>query len=321
MGAGTLAAQSDLFAGQPDYFGGDEDPNHPLTYEQQMAKEQAWAAAHPGMGYQPNPQSVQGIVDQNRARYNDPRTWSNSEGFQLGGTRASQESMYNELAGMWRGAQGRQAPQGDPMLGLAARGDQQVAMNLWADAAAGRGPSAAQAMYQNNANAAMANSASMAAGARGGGPAAVAAQRAAMMGGASQMASAANQASQLRAQEMQAAMGGYSSAAQGIRGQDSQWAMDQARLQADQMARNDAMQLAAAHEYMGGREQDANRGASNYWNNRNDIRGLEANSREYDMRQEDRTNATIAAGLKGMGGIAGSFATAGGGGYNGKGPY
>lgn len=113
---------------------------------------------------------------------------------------------------------------------IASRADQADAMSLYRSAAMGNGPSAAQATFNAANNAAMRQQLGMAAGARGGGLAQMAAQRSAMMNQGQMAGQAAQQAAILRAQEMQAAMAGYSGAATNMRGMDQQLAMDQRRL-------------------------------------------------------------------------------------------
>lgn len=249
--------------------------------------------------FDPRPDSSFALSDPN-----SPRTRSYDEGFQLGGSPQKQNELMGALERGWGNSQGRQGTQADPRIGLAARGDQQQALMYLQNMAAGNGPTAAQSMYQNNANAAMANAASMAAGARGGGPAAVAAQRAAMMGNAGQMAMAANQAAQIRAQEMQNAIGGYAQAAQGVRGQDAQWAMGNAQLSDAQRARDDARELAYMNAAMGNYQQNSNRGQANYINEGNWLRGYAADARARDERNAANTASSVGSGLGALGSLA-----------------
>lgn len=311
MGLSTaeLAMQSDLFGpADPGTYGPDQDPSRPQkTLEQLQAEAAAYAKQHPpgDMFYEGDPNAyAQSVYDAAQRARLDPKTHSNTAGFALGSSVSKENELMGALERGWGNSQGRQGSQADPMLGLAARGDQQQALMYLQQAAAGKGPSAAQAMYQNNANAAMANAASMAAGARGGGPAAVAAQRAAMMGNAGQMATAANQGAALRAQEMQNAMSGYAGAAQGVRGQDAQWAMGQAQLQDVQRARDDARENAYMNATLNNYQNNSTRGFNNYWNQKNADSGQAAKQMDYAQRQDDRTYGMLGSALGGFGSMA-----------------
>ena len=124
---------------------------------------------------------------------------------------------YDARAGA---AQGRAyGPSADSMQ---SRGQMQNAMGLYQAAANGTGPSAAQAQYQQNANQAMQSQMAMAASARGGGLAQVAAARQAAMGAGQQQIQAAQGAAMLRAQEQQAGMQGYAGMAGQMQGADLQ---------------------------------------------------------------------------------------------------
>jgi len=102
-----------------------------------------------------------------------------------------------------------------------AQGQQNAAMGYLANAAAGRGPSAAGAQLQAGTDQAMQNNMAMAASARG--QAGLAnAQKNALTTNASMGQSAANQAAQLRAQEMQSAQSQYSNAANQMQNQYAQ---------------------------------------------------------------------------------------------------
>lgn len=224
------------------------------------------------------PEEAQAQADHNNAQKNDPIAYSNANAWALGGGRAEQDQMFQTLGQGWGSAQGRQGVQAngqqftaDRWQEMAARQAQQAAMAQWQNAAAGNGPSAAAAQYQNAALGAMGQQAGAMAGARPG-MGMAGATRAAMFGGAQSMGAAAQQGASTRAQEMQVAMGGYSNASQAMRGQDigragqsQQWAMDQARLQDAQRARNDAMEQFYAGQYMGNQQQVSSRQSSNVW--------------------------------------------------------
>lgn len=155
---------------------------------------------------------------------------------------------YNADRALEYGARGQQG-QG---LGMQGEG-----VNAYRDAMNGVGTSVAQQQLQMGTNAAVANSASLAAGARGGGANLASAQRAAMNAGSQAIGQGSQQAAMLRAQEIAQARQGFQSAAQGYTagagqmragdqgrtGQSAQWAQGQAQLQDAQRGRNDQMQM------------------------------------------------------------------------------
>lgn len=108
----------------------------------------------------------------------------------------------------------------DRALGMGARDDQAYGLSLMQQAAEGRAPSAAEAQMGQGVNAALAAQMAAANSARGGGGNIALARRDAANAGSAQMIQANDQAAQLRAQEMAAARGAYSSAAGAMRGQD-----------------------------------------------------------------------------------------------------
>lgn len=137
-----------------------------------------------------------------------------------GPTMQSREQLAAQAAG--RGpiqADFSQADQ-DFARALQARGEQSNAVDLYRNAAEGRGPSAAQAQFQSNLDAALRNVGSTAAGARGGSMARGAAMRQALQQQGDMTLQAGAQSAQLRANEMQQAMQGYAGASGQLRAGD-----------------------------------------------------------------------------------------------------
>jgi hypothetical protein len=126
-----------------------------------------------------------------------------------------------------------------------ARTSQGNALSLYQQAALGNGPSAAQAQLTSGLGQSINANQAMVASARGG-QTGLAAMRAAVMGNAMSGQNAANQAAQLRAQEQQAGMAGFSSAANQMRGadltqmgQDASMAQANLKAESEQRGRND----------------------------------------------------------------------------------
>lgn len=146
------------------------------------------------------------------------------------------------------------------MLGMnQARGEyaqaqqaQQGALGMYQDAAAGNGPSAAQAMHAQMADQNRARAVAMASQGRGGG---LSSQRDALTAGLAADTQAQQQAAQLRAQEQQAAMQGYAGLGMQMGGQaQQQQAMQMQQQQGllgmqfqDDAARREAAQRAREH--------------------------------------------------------------------------
>ena len=109
-------------------------------------------------------------------------------------------------------AGGRRAYEGANAAGTtlgSVQDDQQAALGMYANAAAGNGPSVAQAQLQAQGEADQRQAMRMAAGARGGNMAGQ--YRGAMLGAQAQQNATREQLATLRAQEQQAAMQGYAS--------------------------------------------------------------------------------------------------------------
>ncbi len=222
---------------------------------------QDWLSNHPGNEYIANQYSqAKAAVDSAQGEYNKAPTAVQQMDTAQKQTMQGNVDASNQLAAQGMGeygglaqgagqtaqaAQGREGVQYDPSIqqgyqGLATgQGPMGDSTALWQNAAHGNGPSAAQAQLQAGNDAAMHAQMSMAASARGGSLAASAAQRHAMDNSATLGQQTANQAAMLRAQEMQAAMGGYSQAQQaGLAGMAGA-AGQQAQLSAQQRALND----------------------------------------------------------------------------------
>lgn len=159
---------------------------------------------------------------------------------------------YREQA---RGAQGREGARIDNALGDQSRGAQYDALGMMRDAALGARPSVAQLQMQQGLDDAVRSQQALASSARGQAALAQAQYNQAANTGAMQQAIAAQQ-SQLRAQEMAAALSQYGGMATGIRGQDEGRSLAQAQLDAANLSRNDQYALG-----MGGLMNAANQGS------------------------------------------------------------
>lgn len=204
------------------------------------------------------------------------------------------------------------------MMGLQSRGDQRDALGLYREAALGRGPSAAQAQYQQAIDQQRAQAASMGASARGTGP-----QRAALQAMAMQQAGLAGQQSAagsaaLRAQEMQAAMQGYGGMAGQIRGQDlqgmqqqAQMSQYQAQLEDSQRARNDQRQM--GYEQLAMNAENARREAQMRLQENQANLNMAVNAANSDISYQNRV-MPIKAALAGVQAFGGMQGMSGGGG-------
>lgn len=243
----------------------------------------------------------------------DPR-YNNPDAYVLGGSVQGQKKMMGDLAQGWQDSQGRgpvQANTGvynsDLALAQDSRGSQNDALSYWQRASMGQDVSPAQRQYMLAAQMSSLNNMSAAAGARGGGPGAVAASRAAAMANTSGAAQSYNGMQALKAQEMQAAMAGYSNAANGIRGQDqatsamdAQFAQQQAQLANAQRGRNDAMEQFYAGQYMSNAEQNASRSASNYFQSQGMNQAAAEQNFHYQQQDAQKRDAVIGATAAGV---------------------
>lgn len=169
----------------------------------------------------------------------DPNSGT-SLAYQYGGRIGGADAASGRYQGMAASADQRGAIQADYGQSDQSRGAQYDALGLYRDAAMGRGPSAAQAQFQQGLDRSMAANMSLANSARGG-SLGLAQGRLAAMGQNSAMLSSGNaQAAQLRAQEMQQAMSGYAGLGGQIRNADIGAADAQARLAFDSRTANDA---------------------------------------------------------------------------------
>lgn len=292
-----------------------DDPNFVSTPESEMAKQHQLVVNNPNEGLpELTPEQAAKNAEYSNTNRSDPATYSNTNSKYLGASAYAENSMFDALHQNWMGAEGRQGLQADGRQytadrwqEMAARQAQQAAMAQWQNAAAGNGPSAAAAQYQNAALGAMSQQAGAMAGARPG-MGAAGATRAALFGGAQSMNAAAQQGAATRAQEMQAAMGGYSNASQAMRGQDisragqqSQWAMDQARLLDAQKARNDAQDMYFARLYMGNQGRVSDRDSANVWTNEQIKQAAAARDQARSNAESDRLYSAIGTGAKAIG--------------------
>lgn len=140
------------------------------------------------------------------------------------------------------GAQYGGQAQGSLANSAQALGSQQQALGMYQQAAAGNGPSAAQAQLQSGLDQSLQAQQAQAASTRGGFGLANAQHDASVNSGQLQ-GQAANNAAQLRAQEQQAGMAGYATTAAGIQAQQSQNA------QAAQAAQLNAQNAANTAQY------------------------------------------------------------------------
>lgn len=152
-----------------------------------------------------------------------------SNAFNYGGSGQAATQEIAGSRGMGYAAQARQGPQvnygaADQSrgLGLAARGGQGEAGDLYRAAALGQGPSAAQAQLRMGLDQATASQYALANSARGGALGLAGAQQQAQSQAALMAGQAAQQAAVLRAQEQQAGMAGYAGVMGQQRGQDLQ---------------------------------------------------------------------------------------------------
>lgn len=171
---------------------------------------------------------------------------------------------------------------------LQARGDQAHGVDLYRNAAEGKGPSAAQAQFQSNLDAALRNTASTAAGARGGSMARGAAMRQALQQQGDMTLQAGAQSAQLRATEMQNAMAGYTGASGQLRagdvgaaGQHAGMATNQAQLGLQSRGQNDQ-----ASQFYQGQAMDAGKAATDL-----------SVARERDRRAANQSAAQLNLGI------------------------
>lgn len=245
----------------------------------------------------------------NRARYemHDPsREYGRYDATELGGYKGGANDIAGALSRQGASYQGRAGTQiNDPFaaanrgLGMEARGAQGDALGLMRAAALGQQPSAAQIQMGQGIDAALASQMAAANSARGGGANIALAQRNAASQGSAMQTAGINQAAALRAQEMAQARGAYSEAAQQQRaqdlqlsGMDAQTAFQQAQLEAQQRAQNDAMQR--AYEGMGMDAQTAQLNANMQQYGADRGVGIAAANRE-SQDQKDWTAAGIGA--------------------------
>ncbi len=157
-------------------------------------------------------------VDNPNYNPNLPGVAGNPSHIQVNGPNGAQqaETRYQDLG---QGYANQAAPTTDYTQADQARGSQADALTRMQDAANGNAPSQAAIMMKQGNDQAMANSLSLAAGARG--QAAMAGAQQQAMGTNSAMATnSANNIGALRAQEMAQARGAYMQGATGMRGQD-----------------------------------------------------------------------------------------------------
>jgi hypothetical protein len=139
------------------------------------------------------------------------------------------QTLYNEAMGRSNvGYQAGQLGAVDLTGADALRGDQTQDLSRLDDAAAGRGPSAAQAQYASALSQAKDQAMALANTSRGAGRGAARLQALSNFGG--QAGAQAQNAAALRAQEMQGAQSAYSSALAGARTQDAALATNRAQL-------------------------------------------------------------------------------------------
>ncbi len=188
---------------------------------------------------------------------------------------------WNAYRDAYAGAQGRQGARIDTGLGDQSRGAQYDALGMMREAALGNRPSVAQLQMQQGLDDAVRSQQALASSARGQAALAQAQYNQAANTGAMQQAIAAQQ-SQLRAQEMAAALAQYGGMATGIRGQDEGRSLAQAQLDQANLSRNDQYQLG-----MGGLMHGANQASIQAGLG---MQGIQAGS--YDRAQA--ANAAIA---------------------------
>lgn len=124
------------------------------------------------------------------------------------------------------------------------RGYQGEALGLYRDAAMGKGPSAAQAQFQGSLDQSLRAGQATANSARGGALGLAQARLAAAREGGEMLSDATSKAAALRAQEMQAAMGGYAGLGTQMRGQDEGRSMYNADLALRDRTTNDQARIA-----------------------------------------------------------------------------
>lgn len=168
---------------------------------------------------------------------------------------------YNKAVAQYDARQGFQADYGqanqDRDLANISRAGQQTAGMMYQDMAAGRGPSAAGANFQQGLDASIQAQQAMANSARGGSLAQAAAQRASAAQAGGMLSAATAQRAQIAAQEQQAGLAGMAGMATQQRAQDlqmmgmsAQQAQFQAQMEQANRAQNDqranaAMQIGA----------------------------------------------------------------------------
>lgn len=231
-----------------------------------------------------------------------------------GGSQAAQMGAYEDTQRRAEVMHGRQGPTMDAALwnqdramDFAARQRQAKAADQYWLMANGQGPSVANALYQRGINDQQAAFQSMAASARGGAANAIAAQRAAMEQSANLGRRSLAEVAALRAQEQQQAMAGYAGAANALRqadaarvGQSAYWASQQAGLDAQQRARNDAM-----YQFERGMGHDIQTGTRNamtdIWRAQAGYAETAADRRSRENTEERGQNYRLIGGLTGAG--------------------
>lgn len=190
----------------------------------------------------------------------DQRAWgnvANPNAFEYAGKVGGAASEASRYANMGLAAQARSGPQMslgeyNTMMGAEdrSRDSQQRALDMVEASANGLGPSAAQAQLQGGLASSMRNSLALAAQARGGGAASVAAQQNASQQNMAASSAANFQGAQLRAQEQMNAQSAFAQQSTAMRASDlqraglsAQMAFQQAQLESAQRAQNQQAQL------------------------------------------------------------------------------
>lgn len=169
----------------------------------------------------------------------DPRSQA-SGAFNWGGRIGGAQADVDRARGLSGQIDQRAAIQADYAQANGARLSQADALGLYNDAARGRGPSAAQAQFQQGLDRSLSGNMALANSARGGSLALAQGRLAAMAGNNQALAASTAQAAQLRAQEQQAAMAGYAGLSGQMRGQDINAAQFNAQMGMQGRALNDA---------------------------------------------------------------------------------
>jgi len=183
--------------------------------------------------------SAEAALDQDE-RLNNP---DKNTGFEYRNTAGAADADINRYRGLGEEA-GNRKIKADYDQANQTRGYQGEALGLYRDAAMGKGPSAAQAQFQGSLDQSLRAGQATANSARGGALGLAQARLAAAREGGEMLSDATSKAAALRAQEMQAAMGGYAGLGTQMRGQDEGRSVFNADLSLRDRTANDSARIA-----------------------------------------------------------------------------